>query len=283
MAEEEKATPGDGWREKSEERGDTDRTKREEKENKEGEHDRGPRRASAAGGKTGAPRSGRPSPGCTAHDSLGAPDRKEAGRGQPGGGKVEAVGGTDQPGAARSVPRSDTLAAADNNRPGRQRSRQGAGRAETRRRRRRAPAGDTTRHAGWTKPAVITTPPVNAEWERPLCGATGERHTDPKGRKKQQAVQGKRRQRQERQERQEGQERQARQERRERRGRRGEAGEGRRSTAAGAAERQAREESRKLGADSEAARGTETRARGLASARSIRRVVLRRDVHIAHV
>ena len=49
MAEEEKATTGDGWREKSEERGDTDRTKREEKENKEGEHDRGPWRAGAAG------------------------------------------------------------------------------------------------------------------------------------------------------------------------------------------------------------------------------------------
>ncbi len=92
--------------------------------------------------KTGAPRSGRPSPGCTAHDSLGAPDRKEAGRGQPGGGKVEAVGGTDQPGAARSVPRSDTLAAADNNRPGRQRSKQGAGRAE------RAGAGEERQR--WT-------------------------------------------------------------------------------------------------------------------------------------
>ncbi len=35
MAEEEKATPGDGWREKSEERGDTARTKREEKEEEE--------------------------------------------------------------------------------------------------------------------------------------------------------------------------------------------------------------------------------------------------------
>ena len=43
---------------------------------------------------------------------------------------------------------------------------------------------DATRHAGWTKPAVITIPPVNAERERPLCGAIGERHADPKRKEK---------------------------------------------------------------------------------------------------